>query len=130
MLRRNIVRGAEMHLRKLPQCFRAGLLDDLSRRLLHGIGNAALERAAEDFRVGADPFTILDSAFQKLPRDFAIGENTGDHERPEKIAFPALIDSKMRLEHLGRMQLLVAEPRDAENLRLQLEGDEILDAFP
>ena len=40
VIRRDLVRGAEMHLRKFAQRFRAALLDDLSRRLLDRRRNA------------------------------------------------------------------------------------------
>ena len=66
---------------------------------------------------------------RKLSRDCAIGKDAGDHERPEEIALAAFVDAEMRLEHFRRMHFLITEPRFAENLRLQFETDEILDAL-
>src|SRR4029077_274416 len=55
-----------------------------------------------------------------------VNVNTRYHQRSKKIALPALIHAKMRLEHLWRMHFLVSQLRFAPNFRLQLELDELL----
>ena len=55
MLRRDFVRGAEMHFRKSPQGRRAFFLDDQPRRRFHRRRNAASERQAGALPVAIEP---------------------------------------------------------------------------
>lgn len=95
----------------------------------HARGLANQFRQRPDPRVRADAFAVLDSVFQKMPRDRAIGEHAGDDKWTEEVAFAALINPEMWREHFRRMHFLVAESRFPENLRLQLKTDELINPF-
>src|SRR5437016_147221 len=49
--------------------------------------------------VRSDPLTILHPKIEQLSRAFTIDKDTRDHQRPEKIALPAFVHTKMRLKH-------------------------------
>src|ERR1700751_3100004 len=78
-----------------------------------------------DARVRADLLTVLHARIDQFARNDPVDKNARNHERPEEVALAAFIDTKVRLEHLRRMNFFVTEFRFAQNLRLQLELDEL-----
>jgi hypothetical protein len=50
-------------------------------------------------------------------------------KKSEKVALPALVHAKVRREHLRGMDLLVTEPRLAQNVRFELELNKLLHPF-
>ena len=79
-------------------------------------------------RIGADPFAVHHAGIEKFASDPTIDIDSGGYQRPEKIAFPALIHAEMRPEHFRRMHFFVAQFRLTQNLRFQLELDELFHA--
>src|SRR5438552_3531762 len=82
-------------------------------------------RSTDDLRqgmdpcIGSDPLAVRNSRIKKFSRDWGIDVDAGNDQRSKEIAFSALIDAEMRLEHFRRMNLLVAEFRLFENFWLQ-----------
>ena len=76
--------------------------------------------------VGSDSFAVHYAGIDKFVSNPTIDIRSGNHQRPEEIALPALIYTEMGLEHFWGMHFLVAELRFAKNFRLQLELHELL----
>src|SRR6266481_9143319 len=76
--------------------------------------------------VGSDSLAVHHAGIDQFASNPTVDVRSGNHQRPEEIALPALIDTEMRLEHFWGMYFLVAELRFAKNFRLQLELHELL----
>src|SRR3954451_21248943 len=68
-----------------------------------------------NLRIGSYALAVLHAQIEQLARALSINEDTGDHQRSEKIAFSAFIDAEMRLEHFGEVDFVVAQPGLAED---------------
>ena len=97
---------------------------DGARGVADGLGEVA------DFFVGLDVLAVLDADFHEAPGDAGVDINAGNDQRAEEIALAAFVDAEVRLEPLGVVDFLVAEPGFAEHLRLEGEFHEFLGAFP
>ena len=64
----------------------------------------------------------------ELSREITIDIDTGDHQRPEKVALAAFVDAEMRLEHFGIENLFIAELGFSEDLGFEPEFDKIFRA--
>lgn len=82
-----------------------------------------------DAGVGGDLLAVSDSGIHQVPGDRGVGVDPGNHERTEEIAFATFIDPEMRREHLGLVNLFVAELGLTENLRFEREFHKVF-GFP
>src|SRR5438046_10481453 len=80
-------------------------------------------------RIRSDPFAVLHTGIDKFARNPAIDIYSGNHQRPEKIAFPAFIYAEVRLEHFRRVHFLIAQPRLAQDFWLELKLHELFRAL-
>ena len=82
-----------------------------------------------DFFVGGDGLGILDAQFVQRAGDRFVHVNTGDNQRPKKIALAAFVDAEPGFK-LFRLRLeFVAERRFTEHLRFKGELDKLACAF-
>src|SRR3954453_4462637 len=81
-----------------------------------------------NLHIGSNALAVLHSQIEQLARALSINENTGDHQRSEKITFSAFIDAEMRLEHLREVDFIVAQPGFAEDFRFEHKLHEVLDS--
>ena len=98
--------------------------DDALRR--SGLADGSREIA--DALVGGDAFAVGDPDLLELPREIAIHINSGDDERPKKVALAAFVDAEVRLEHFRIEHLLIAQLGFAEDLGFQPEADKVFGA--
>jgi hypothetical protein len=82
-----------------------------------------------DSRVRADSLAVLHSGIEKFAGDSMVDINSRNHQWAKKIALSALIHAEVRLEHFRGVHFFVAQLGFTEDLRLQLELDELLHAF-
>ena len=82
-----------------------------------------------NFLVGGDGFGILDAQFVQRAGHRLVNVNTGDNQRPKKIALSTFVDAKSGLKLFWLRLKFVAEGRLAEHLRLEGELDKLARAF-
>ena len=80
-------------------------------------------------RIRSDPFAVLHTGIDKFARNPAIDIHSGNHQRPEKIAFPTFIYAKVRLEHFRRVHFFIAQLRFAEDFWFKLKLHELFHAL-
>ena len=82
-----------------------------------------------DFFVGGDGLGILDAQFVQRAGHRLVHVNTGDNQRPKKIALSTFVDAEPGLELFGLRLEFVAERRFTEHLWLEGELDKLACAF-
>jgi hypothetical protein len=91
-----------------------------------------LDRVGEIERllVAGDLLAVLHAEIEQAARQVAVDEDARDDQRAEEVALAAFVDAEVGLEHLGVVDLVVAELRLADDFRLDGELDELLRARP
>src|SRR5437868_13264119 len=78
-----------------------------------------------NFMIGTDLLAVPYPERQEPTGYLAIDINSGDNERSEEVSLSALVNAKMRLEHLGIEHFFVADSRLLQDFRLEIKADEI-----